>query len=283
MTARRSDPPPRRGVRIPALLLASVAAFALLSRVAPARDAVAEPPPVPVDAVLSGAAHAPFDTLLHKYVKGTGVDYNAWDTNDADLGALRRYVAALETVPISQLPDEPAARDAELAYWINLYNAATLHLVLEDYPVDSIKDLGGLLSSPWDRKVVTVEGTELTLNDIENRVIRARFDDEPRIHFALNCASKSCPPLRAEAYTGARLDEQLEEQTRAFLSDPGHSRVEGDHYRLSKIFDWYKDDFVKAAGSVPAFVRPYVPRAETLREDAKVKHLDYDWALNEAD
>lgn len=282
MTTRRSDAPPRRGLRLPALLLASLAALVLLSRVAPARYAVAQPPPVPVAAVLSGAAHQPFDALLHMYVKRTGVDYDAWDTNNADLAALRRYVESLETVPVSELENDPAARSAELAYWINLYNAATLHLVLEDYPVDSIKDLGGLLSSPWDRKVVTVEGTDLTLNDIENRIIRARFD-EPRIHFALNCASRSCPPLRAEAYVPDRLDEQLEAQTKAFLSDPGHSRVEGDHYRLSRIFDWYRDDFVKAAGSVPAFVRRYVPGAAALAADAKVKHLDYDWALNEAD
>jgi Protein of unknown function, DUF547 len=127
-----------------------------------------------------------------------------------------------------------------------------------------------------------VEGQELTLNDIENRIIRAHFD-EPRIHFALNCASRSCPPLRAEAYTGAALDTQLGNQTKAFLGDPEQNRVEGDHYRLSKLFDWYKGDFEKAAGSVQAFVRPYLEHGKDLGERAKVKHFDYDWSLNEAD
>ena len=132
--------------------------------------------------------------------------------------------------------------------------------------------------------MVTVEGTEITLNDIENRVIRARFD-EPRIHFALNCAARSCPPLRAEAYLPAALDAQLEEQTKAFLADRAHNRVEKNHYRLSRIFDWYAEDFEETAGSVQAFVRPYFVEAgeKVPAEDAGVKHVDYDWALNEAD
>ncbi|MBZ0267485.1 DUF547 domain-containing protein, partial [bacterium] len=266
---------------IPLLLpLLAIAAFA---RFAPPPIASADPAPVRPEDVRSGAVHQPFDALLKEYVRPGGVAYNAWTTNGKDHGALDRYVRTLESVPISDLGEDEAARDGALAYWINLYNAATLRLVLEDYPVDSIKDLGGFLSSPWDRKLVTVEGTELTLNDIENRIIRAKFA-EPRIHFALNCASRSCPPLRAGAFTGPELDTQLEEQTRAFLTDGKLNRVEGDHYRLSKIFDWYKDDFEKAAGTVTAFVRPYLKAAgQDPGSDAKVKHVDYDWSLNDVD
>jgi len=280
MTPTRSFRGPLRRA-IPLLL--PVLAIAGLARFATPHAAAADSAPVRVADVRSGAVHEPFDALLKKYARPDGVDYNAWTMNEKDHRALDRYVRTLESVPISDLGEDAAAHDAALAYWINLYNAATLRLVLEDYPVDSIKDLGGFLSSPWDRKLVTVEGTELTLNDIENRIIRAKFD-EPRIHFALNCASRSCPPLRAGAFTGADLDTQLEEQARAFLSDRELNRVEGDHLRLSKIFDWYGGDFEKAAGSVPAFVRPYLKAAgEDPGADAKVKYFDYDWSLNDAD
>jgi hypothetical protein len=130
---------------------------------------------------------------------------------------------------------------------------------------------------------VTVEGRELTLNDIENEIIRPEFA-EPRIHFALNCAAVSCPPLRVGAYVGSRLDAQLEEQTRAFLGDPARNGLdERGRLRLSKILDWYEEDFEKD-GDLVDWVRPYVPALAALPADADVdvKFHDYDWALNEA-
>jgi hypothetical protein len=174
-------------------------------------------------------------------------------------------------------------RDA-LAYWIDVYNAVTLNLVLENYPLESIKDLGGVLSSPWKRKLIVVEERELSLDEIENSIIRPSFR-EPRIHFALNCAAKSCPPLRAEAYTGERLDEQLEEQTIAFLWNPAENGLdEKGRLALSRIFDWYRSDFEEAAGSVVEFVRPYLPalQGEDPAEAVPVRYREYDWSLNEA-
>ncbi|HET9887233.1 MAG TPA: DUF547 domain-containing protein, partial [bacterium] len=150
--------------------------------------------------------HSAFDGLLHRYVVPTGVDYRTWSQNKEDRSALRSYLATLAQQAPSRLE-----RSEALAYWINLYNAATLSLVLEHYPVASIKDIGTALSSPWKKKVVTVEGQRLSLNEIENDIVRPSFL-EPRIHFALNCAARSCPPLRNEAYLGPQLESQLEAQ-----------------------------------------------------------------------
>ena len=228
--------------------------------------------------------HAAYDALLHKYVTPAGVRYAAWHADAADRAALAAYLERMQGVAVSQLPDSPAGRAEGLAYWLNLYNAATLHLVLEGYPLGSIKDLGSVLKSPWEKDVVAVEGRKLTLNAIENDIVRKEFP-EPRIHFALNCAAKSCPPLRAEAYLGERLDAQLADQTRRFLADGTTNGLRPDGtLQLSRIFEWYGKDFEVAAGSVVAFVRPYLPALAALPAGAKpkVKFVDYDWALNEA-
>jgi len=227
--------------------------------------------------------HTPFDELLRRHVSDGGVDYAAWAAGADDRRQLREYLDALAAVRVSALEAAPDGRDVALAYWLNLYNALTLDLVLDRYPVDSIKDLGGLFSSPWKRDLVTVEGQELTLNEIENDVVRPRFD-EPRIHFALNCAARSCPPLRAEAYVAARLDEQLEQQTVAFLENADFNSVDDEgRLHLSMIFDWYAGDFEEAAGSVAAYVQPYLPGFPDRPPDrVDVRFRDYDWSLNEA-
>ncbi len=227
----------------------------------------------------SAPTHADLDALLQRYVTEDGVRYAAWKENAGDIAALDAYLTRMSDVRVSALKSEAA----RLAFWINLYNAVTLDLVLEGYPVKSIKDLGGLLSSPWEKDRITVEGEELTLNEIENEIIRKRFA-EPRIHFALNCAAVSCPPLRIGAFTPEALDEQLEERTRTFLEDDRSNFVEDDgRLRLSKIFDWYREDFDAAAGSVPAYVQPYLPGfPDRAPDDVRWKATDYDWALNEA-
>jgi hypothetical protein len=228
--------------------------------------------------------HAPFDALLREYVTHYGVRYAAWHGNEADREALQSYLEHLQSVPISAIEAREDGHDEALAYWINLYNAATLDLVLEGYPVDSIKDLGNLIRTPWKRDVVVVEGQRLSLDEIENGIIRERFA-EPRIHFALNCAAIGCPPLRAGAYTGEHLSTQLEEQTMAFLGDPGRNWVDEEGtVHLSRILDWYRDDFVAAAGSVTDFVRPYMPMLQELKPGSEppIRHVDYDWALNES-
>ncbi len=222
--------------------------------------------------------HSVYDGLLEKYVSAAGTDYRAWTESAPDRGALRAYLAAMEKQAPSRLP-----RSEALAYWINLYNAATLNLVLEHYPVKSIRDIGGALSSPWKQDVVKVEGRSFTLDQIENEVIRPSFL-EPRIHFALNCAARSCPPLRAEAFSGESLDAQLEEQTVAFLADPkSNSLDENGTLHLSKLFDWFEEDFREAKGSVVEFVVPYFPALAAVgSKPPRIEHEDYDWSLNEA-
>lgn len=224
--------------------------------------------------------HRVFDELLHRYVRPAGVRYRDWTEHPEDLRKLRQYLVGLQSGTPSQLGAEHA-----LAYWINLYNAATLDLVLEKYPIKSIKDTGGPLSSPWEKSVTTVEGRQLSLTQIENDVIRQRFHDA-RIHFALNCASRGCPPIRAEAYVGERLAIQLEDQTKRFLGDATRNFVDATGtVWLSKIFAWYAADFVAARGSVLAFASPYLtlPQANTLaRAKSSLRYTEYDWSLNEA-
>ncbi len=178
------------------------------------------------------------------------------------------------------------------AFLINVYNAATVELILTRYPnLKSIKDLGGLFSSPWKKEVISLLGKQRSLDDIEQSMIRGAPDySEPRIHFAVNCASVGCPALRPEAFVGNRLKAQLDDQTRRFLRDQTRNRyTSGDGLRVSKIFDWYSGDFDKHAGSVAKFLAGYAD-ALKLDRDAKSKlesgslsiaYTDYDWRLND--
>lgn len=229
----------------------------------------------------AGVDHSAFDTLLAKYVAEDGVRYRAWHDSAEDRQALKDYVDMLAASRPGSLP-----RYQALAFWLNAYNAVTLDLVLDHYPVKSIKDIKSLkaLGSPWRIQRITVEGRELSLNEIENDIIRKRWR-EPRVHFALNCASVSCPPLRAGAYSAPGLHEQLEEQTAAFLADGKTTYVdEKGRLHLSQIFQWYGGDFEQENSTVVDWVRPYVPALAKLPPDAKVKveFGSYDWRLNEA-
>jgi hypothetical protein len=210
------------------------------------------------------------------------VRYGAWHASAEDRAALQAYLDRLQRAEPDALDALDDGRRAALAFWINLYNAATLDLVLDAYPIASIRDLDE--GAPWKREILAVQGRTLTLDAVENDVIRPAFR-EPRIHFALNCAARGCPPLRAEAYVPARLDAQLEEQARAFLADPARNRLEPDGgLALSPIFEWYAPDFEAAAGSVAAWVRPYLPApAPRARgEPPVVRYAEYDWSLNAA-
>ncbi len=228
--------------------------------------------------------HSDYGALLTRYVTPTGVRYAAWHDAHADRAKLLEYLNRMERVDAGALP-----RDEAMAYWINVYNAAMLQLVLDAHPIRSPKDLGGLLGTTWEKKVFRAGGERISLDHIENGILRAKYPDA-RIHFALNCAARSCPPLRAEPYVADRLDEQLENATRAFLADPANVLVElGKKPKLtvSKLFDWYAVDFVAAAGSVPAYVAKYAPQVtaatpEGAAIDWKLSYADYDWTLNEA-
>ena len=228
--------------------------------------------------------HAPFTRVLQRFVDADGdVDYAALRAR-AD-SVLRPYLRRLATTELDAL-----GRDARLAFWINAYNAYTLKLIVDHYPVENIwavtpgpaepKDD----NSPFDLEVGRVADTVRTLNDIEHRIIRPRFD-EPRIHFALVCAAESCPLLRRKAYTGARLDAQLEDQTRTFFhGDQNRIPAGGDRIALSRILKWYGEDFGDSTADLQRFIAPYF-EGEVARRlaaaDYEVTFRPYDWALND--
>lgn len=215
------------------------------------------------------ALHAGYSDLLQEYVRGVGVDYLGWASDYDDLRALREYTVALAAFD----PEDWAGADA-VAYWINAYNALTLLLILEHYPIDSIKDL----DDPWGRVVLATEQRGYSLDQIEKDVL-LRITRDARIHFAVNCASVGCPPLWPEAFVGSRLDEQLEAATTAALQLETQLVVVEDTVVLSKIFGWYERDFEDDAGSVANFIERY--RDDLPEGDYKIQTMDYDWSLND--
>jgi hypothetical protein len=239
-----------------------------------------------VAAVSSPAAefdqsHQLLDQVLHQYVKDARVDYKALKASPEELN---RYLAQLAAVGKSEFKQWNEKQ--QLAFLINAYNASTLKLITDHYPVKSIKDIGSFLNGPWDQPVVKLFGQTITLNTLEHGILRKDYS-EPRIHFALVCAAKGCPPLRSEAYLGARLDEQLDDQAKSFLAASSKNRVDAQNHvvYLSPIFKWYGEDFVKKAGSVLNFLQNYFPErdARELRQgEFKIKYTDYDWSLNES-
>ena len=243
----------------------------------------------------SGAAAEAFDTsayarVLERYVTPEGkVRYAALKKDPADLEA---FVEQLAAVSPENRPDLFPTPAAQRAYWINTYNAFVLQAVVNAYPVSSVRDLKfgfGLLF--FKRAQFVAGGRKLSLDDIEHGILRARFHD-PRIHFALNCASASCPPLAREPYRPETLDVQLDEAARAFIGREENVWMRGDVLFLSKIFDWYKEDFVQAAGaqgngtaSVVDYVVRYLPEEVARRvrqEKPRVEFYNYDWSLNNA-
>lgn len=198
--------------------------------------------------------------------------------------ALDQYLKELSDVKSSDF--EGWTRDQQLAFLINAYNAWTVKLILENYPVKSIKDIGGLFSSPWKQKFFKLFDKETSLDWIEHEKVRPLFK-EPRIHFALVCASIGCPGLRDEAFIAEKLNQQLDDSTKLFLNDSSRNRYEvaNKELALSSIFKWYKEDFVKAKGSVQAFIFPYMDslKSEALGsvQNLSIKYLEYNWLLNE--
>lgn len=230
--------------------------------------------------------HSAFTALLQAYVDEEGwVDYAAIQARqDAALTPYLRRLA--ETDPAN------LDRDARLAFWLNAYNALAIKLIVDHYPVASIRDITPApgpsipkVNSPFQIEVGEVGGRMRTLDEIEHGIIREEFD-EPRIHFALVCAAVSCPRLRREAYAGNRLDRQLDEQARTFLHNPAKNRVPADDetIRLSRIFSWFQGDFGDDAADVQRYLAPYFEGTVRQQlEDAayRVRYLDYDWALND--
>ena len=193
-----------------------------------------------VDAEEFDQTYAGYDGLLKTYVTDGRVDYKGLKT---DPNALDRYIDSAAGVPEEQF--NSWTQSQRLAFLINLYNAATLKLVVDHYPVKSIKDIGSLFKGPWDQPVVRLYGKTITLNHLEHDILRKQYS-EPRIHMALVCAAKSCPQLRSEAYTTEKLDEQLNDQSRQYLVSPAGLNVDRKKkvVYFSSIFKWYGEDFV---------------------------------------
>jgi len=174
-----------------------------------------------------------------------------------------------------------------MAFLINAYNAFTIQLILTKYPVDSIKAYGGLfINSPWEKKFFTLFGKKTTLNIIEHDLLRKLYK-ESRLHFVLVCASRSCPPLKNEAYVADKLEQQFTDATINFLRDSERNRfnAENNKIEISKIFKWYKKDFTSSAGSINDYVAPFMTDDVDIRilianKETKIIYLDYDWSLN---
>ncbi|MEZ4829663.1 MAG: DUF547 domain-containing protein [Bacteroidia bacterium] len=216
----------------------------------------------------SSITHAEWDFLLKKYVSAEGkVDYKGFK---ADKAKLEVYLKKLSNNPPAQ---DWSAKD-KLAYWINVYNAFTVKLIVDNYPLKSIKDIG----EPWDKKFINIGSKTYSLNEVENQIIRKEFS-EPRIHFAVNCASFSCPALLNEAYTADKLEAQLEKQTKAYINNALHNTITTNKAQVSQLFNWYADDFKKSAGSVSAFINKY--SAVKIKDDSKLTYKEYGWSLNE--
>lgn len=227
-----------------------------------------------VDAAVPSVDHSIYAELLTKYVSNGHVDYAGFKRDEARLD---QYLQGLEQVDAERLP-----REEQFAFYINAYNAWTIKLILTGIPgVKSIKDLGSLLQSPWKKEFVRIHGKTLSLDDIEHAILRPRFKD-PRVHFAIVCASKSCPPLIAEPYRGATLDAQLTRVTSDFLNDPANSKLEGNSLRASSIFKWFGEDFNKdVIGFYLRFTQGELrQKLEAGRDRIEVNYLDYDWSLN---
>ncbi len=212
------------------------------------------------------ALHAPWDTLLRRHVSTDGrVNYKGFA---GDRAALKTYLNALTQNP----PATSWSRAEKMAYWINAYNAFTVDLIVEHYPLQSIMQLDD--GKTWDVRRIEIGGKKYSFNDIENSILRPQFADA-RIHFAINCAARSCPPLHNRAYTAENLEGMLEERTRRFVRDKRYNRISPTRAEVSKIFDWYAEDF----GDLRAFLSKYAGVA--VAPTTTVVFLEYDWRLNE--
>jgi hypothetical protein len=242
----------------------------------------------------AGFDQSVWDSLLKKNVislrngQATQVDYSGFAV---DRNKLKQYLTGVSG--ITQADFDRWDRPSQLSFLINAYNAFTVELVLTRYPdLASIKDLGSLLQSPWKKRFIPLLGETRSLDDIEHSLIRGsgRYA-EPRVHFVLNCASIGCPALRPEAFVADRLDAQLEDATKAFLTDRTRNRLDGEVLKVSSIFKWYREDFEKdwrGATSLPRFFVLYREAlgftdisANRLRAgEIPIEFLDYDWRLN---
>lgn len=221
-------------------------------------------------------SHALYGNVLRSHVKDGLVDYAGIKSSPDDLTA---YLA--QTAVVSKEEFYNWDENEQLSFLINLYNARTLELIIDNYPVGGIKEIASDSKGPWEKAVVLLFGDNVSLNDLENEYIRKNYR-EPRIHFALVCAAKGCPPLFGVPYTARELETQLELQTRGFLADSGKNSIDTEKkvIRLSPIFDWFGEDFSAESGSARNFVRPYYGGLNI--EEYGIEYTSYDWSLNDS-
>ncbi|WP_296311240.1 DUF547 domain-containing protein [Winogradskyella sp. UBA3174] len=210
--------------------------------------------------------HSSFNDLLKKHVSLYGnVDYSSFKS---DSKVLQSYITLLKTYQ----PNDTWSKSDKLAYWINSYNALTIDLILRNYPTESIKDI----KDPWDQRLWKFGDKWQNLNDIEHEILRKM--NEPRIHFAIVCASISCPKLQNKAFTASNLEEQLTNATKEFITDKTKNELSKDYIKLSKIFKWFKKDF-EQNGSLIDFLNQYADIS--ISSKAKKSFMDYNWDLND--
>lgn len=228
------------------------------------------------------SAYDDYAVLLTRYVHNGEVEYAQWKADDPP--SWRRFLAWLESADPTGWP-----LAARRAFWTNAYNARVVAGVLRRYPIDSVRDvgfLGGRVGGFFSRREHPVAGASRTLDEIEDEILLSDPLWDSRIHWGLSCASMSCPPLRPEPYRAADLERQLEFQAASYLNGPAGHRLdpEGRTVYLSRIFDWYRTDFEREAGSIRAYAMRYLAGAalEALRAGWEIEYLDYDWSLNDA-
>jgi hypothetical protein len=218
------------------------------------------------DVLSTNPDHQLFGELLKKYVSAGGkVDYAGLSSDESKLD---QYLSILE----KNLPEDSWSRNQQLAYWINAYNAFTIKLILDHYPLVSIMDIDD--GKPWDTRWIELGDRTFSLNQIEHEIIRPQFN-EPRIHFAVNCAAKSCPPLANVAFTEQNLDALLTERTSKFINNTEFNALKRDQASISKIFEWYASDF----GDLVSFLNRH--SNTKLDSGARISFREYDWKLND--
>jgi hypothetical protein len=238
-------------------------------------------------------AHKAWDVLLKKHValvSGNNASQVRYADFAKDRAALKGYLDSLSGVAEAEF--KGWSKTQQMAFLINAYNAFTVELILANYPVKSIKDIGSdLFNNRWKKKFFKLFGQDSYLDQIEHEILRKPGNyNEPRLHFAVNCASIGCPMLREEAYTAAALEAQLEQQTARFLSDRGRNRFSGGpaggKLEISKIFDWFREDFAPREKFFARYANLLAdsPADRMLIAEGKapIAHMDYDWTLNDA-
>ncbi len=231
--------------------------------------------------------HKKWTDVLSNYQTKTGLVKYSQLKKDIKVNskhAFTNYLSDLQSLKIKDF--KLMSKNDQMAFLINSYNAFTIKLILDHYPTKSIKKIGGFFSSPWKLEFFSLfEGQIKALDPIEHEWLRPKYKDY-RIHAAVNCASISCPPLRFEAYTGTKLDQQLSDQMTLWLKDQTRNQISKDNstYKVSKIFDWYKEDFETWGGGILNVISKHLDLklSQDQKTKARISYLNYDWSLNES-